>query len=458
MRKAMKLAPSKADVRVPKISQHLSREVVWRPIVELKPFPDNPRSHPQSQISALMRSIRQGWTNPILIDETATILAGHGRIEAAERLGMTRVPTLTLSGLAPQQKRTIVIADNRLPEQAVWDFDVLRGHFRELIDLDFDVELTGFSTGEIDILLDGQSNPARQNDPQDDASGCVSDEPPVSRMGDIWVLGSHKILCGDSLSRASYERLLVQERAQLVLTDPPYNVRIDGHARGRSRIRHREFAMASGEMTEARFTQFLEDVIRLMIAFSTDGSIHYICMDWRHLYELLCAARPLYSAMKNLLVWNKTNAGMGSFYRSKHELIGVFKNGDAPHINNFGLGERGRYRSNVMDYPGVNALSDRRRQEMDWHPTVKPIALIADLMRDCSRRKGLVLDPFGGSGTAILAAERTERRARVIEIDPIYVDLTVRRWEIITGQSATLEASGQSFADVSATRGVPHGK
>jgi len=432
----------------------LMDRVVWRPIGELKTFPGNPRRNPENQIARLMKSIRRFWTNPILIDETGTILAGHGRWEAARRLGMTEVPTVTVSGLSDSEKRAVVIADNRLPEQAIWDFDLLRGHFQDLIKLDFDIELTGFSTGEIDLVIDG-SQKSVAADPADDLSGHVPEGPAISQLGDVWELGRHRLACGDAQRGETYGPLLAGDLAEMIVTDPPYNVRIDGHAMGRGRVRHREFAMASGEMSAAAFKTFLNRFIRCVINSSHDGSIHYIFMDWRHLPELLGAALPLYSEWKNLLCWNKVNAGQGSFYRSKHELIAVFKSGTGPHINNFKLGGQGRYRTNVLDYPSVNSFDPARRGDLELHPTVKPIALIADLIRDCSRRNSIILDPFGGSGTTILAAERTGRTARVIELDPLYVDVAIRRWQKITGLSARHIETGRMFADVEAQPNTP---
>jgi DNA modification methylase len=428
-------------------------QVVRRPIRGLKPFPGNPRRHPEAQIAALMRSIERVWTNPILIDETQTILAGHGRLEAAKRLGMAEVPTLTLTGLSEAEKRAIVLADNRLPERAVWDFDLLRGHLKKLIEVDFTIELTGFSTGEVDLLMDGKAEPAMA-DPADDLSGVTGEGPAISAAGDIWEIGRHRLLCGDALLSQSYEHVLGAELAQMMVTDPPYNVRIQGNAMGRGRVRHREFAMASGEMSEPAFGAFLETFIRHAQAHSANGAIHYVFMDWRHLPVLLNAARPLYVEWKNLLVWNKTNAGQGTFYRSKHELIAVFKHGAAPAINNFGLGAHGRYRTNVQDYPGVNGLHPARRGDLELHPTVKPVALVADLIRDCSRRNGLILDPFGGSGTTILAAERTGRVARVIELDPVYVDVAIRRWQHLTGMKARHATTGLSFDAIAEQRRV----
>jgi DNA modification methylase len=453
------VAPTRAAQPVtPRLAQSateprgLKDKIVWLAIDDLKPFPGNPRRHPEAQIVRLMRSIKQVWTNPILVDETGTILCSHGRWEAAKCLGRTEVPTVTIDGLSAAEKQAVVIADNRLPEQAVWDFDLLRGHFKELIELDFEVELTGFSTGEIDLLLDGKPGSAT-DDPADDLTGLGLDGPPVSQPGDLWLLDRHRLVCGDALRSTHYGVLLDGDLAQMMVADPPYNVRVNGYAVGRGKQRHREFKMASGEMSEEAFTAFLKSYICQAVTFSENGSIHYHFIDWRHLPELLTAARPLYADWKNLLVWNKTNAGQGSFYRSKHELIAVFKNGDAPHTNNFGLGANGRYRANVLDYPGVNCLHPARRGDLDMHPTVKPVALVADLIRDCSRRHGIILDPFGGSGTTILAAERAGRIARVIELDPLYVDVTIRRWEQTTGVPAHHAELGLTFEEVAAKRG-----
>ena len=323
-----------------------------------------------------------------------------------------------------------------------------------MISVDFEVELSGFSTGEIDLLIDSPSTPAG-SDPADETSGFAVDGPAVSRLGDVWELGRHRLICADARQLASYEPLMRGDLAEMVVTDPPYNVRISGHAMGRGKARHHEFAMASGELSEADFTSFLADYMRCAITFSRSGSIHFHFMDWRHLPELLAAARPLYGEWKNLLVWNKTNAGQGSFYRSQHELVGVFKSGEAPHINNFGMGATGRHRTNVQTYPGVNSLHPARSGDLELHPTVKPTALIADLIRDCSRRRGLILDPFGGSGTTILAAERAGRTARVIEIDPLYVDVAIRRFERIVGLPASHAGTRLNFSDLAAERGCP---
>ena len=432
--------------------RRLGSNITWRRRKHLRPFPNNPRQHPEAQIHSLMKVLARVWTIPILIDETGTILCGHARYEAARRLGMDKVPTITINGLSGAEKQSIVIADNRLPEKAAWDSDLLREHFQDLISLDVDVELTGFSTGEIDLILDGETKLDTGENEQEWNS--TESGPAVSKLNDEWQCGRHRMLCADAQVRDSYVRLLQGQLAQMVVTDPPYNLQINSVV-GRGKTRHREFVKASGELSESEFVEFLAGFIKHIISVARDGAIHFVFMDWRHLPELLSAALSQYSEWKNLLVWNKANAGQGSFYRSKHELIAVFKSGGGRPINNFGLGGQGRYRSNVIDCPSVNSLHLARRADLQLHPTVKPIALIADLIRDCSRRNGIILDPFGGSGTTMIAAERTGRQARLIELDPLYVDVAVRRWEHLSNRDAIHTASGRTFAEVTAARSKP---
>ena len=274
----------------------------------------------------------------------------------------------------------------------------------------------------------------------------------VSQAGDLWSLGEHRLLCGDARDAAAFRRLMGDSRAQMVFADPPYNVRIDGNVCGSGAIRHDEFVMASGEMSEVEYTEFLTTVCCNIVANSTDGSIHYICIDWRHLYELLTAARGAGMELKNVCVWNKDNAGMGTFYRSKHELVCVFKSGTAPQINNFELGQQGRYRTNVWDYPGANSFRKGRMEDLSMHPTVKPVALFADAIKDCSRRRAIVLDCFVGSGTTVIAAEQTGRRAYAMELDPRYVDTTIRRWQDYTGDVAIHLETGSTFAELATKR------
>jgi DNA modification methylase len=373
-------------------------------------------------------------------------------VEAAKLLGIDAVPTCQLSHLSEADKRAYVLADNKLAEKAGWDRDLLAIELQGLIELDVDIELTGFEMAEVDLILEEAREASGDPSGPEDGVPELAPGPAVSQTGDLWLLGRHRLLCADAREQAAYDRLLKGAKAQFVFTDPPYNVEIDGHVCGLGRIRHREFAMGCGEMSEAEFTAFLKAVFALLAENSVGGSIHQICMDWRHMGEMLAAGRAVYSELKNLCVWNKSNAGMGSFYRSKHELVFVWKSGAAAHINNFELGQHGRHRSNVWDYAGVNTMRAGRRDELAMHPTVKPVALVADAIKDCSRRGGLVLDPFCGSGTILIAAERTGRKARGLEIDPNYVDVAVRRWQAHTGKSAILAGSGETFEGVEEQR------
>ena len=286
----------------------------------------------------------------------------------------------------------------------------------------------------------------------EDAVPPFAQQTAVSEPGDLWQLGNHVLACGDARDDATYALLMGAQKAQFVFTDPPYNVPIDGHVCGLGQIEHKDFAMGCGEMSADAFTAFLASVFETLCRHSVDGSIHQVCIDWRHMREMLDAGYAHYSELKNLCVWNKGNAGMGSFYRSKHELIFAWKHGTAPHVNNFELGQHGRHRTNVWDYDGVNTLRPGRMDELAMHPTVKPVALVADAMKDCSRRGGIVLDPFCGSGTVLIAAERTGRKARAVEIDPHYVDVAVRRWEQFTGKTAVLAPLGETFEEASEMR------
>ena len=432
-----------------------SLNVQLRPIASLKPNPRNARTHSKKQIRQIADSIRVfGFTNPVLIDQDGAILAGHGRVAAARQLGWTEVPTIELSAMTEAQKRAYVLADNKLALNAGWDEELLALELGELasLELDFDLTLTGFEMAEIDLLIGDKAD----GDPTADAVPEVDPAaPPVSRPGDLWLLGPHRVLCGDATDPQSFAALLGSERAQLVFIDPPYNVPIDGHVCGLGSIRHAEFAMASGEMSEAEFTRFLKTVFGHLIGHSAEGAIHFVCMDWRHVYELLTAARGLYAEQKNLCIWNKDNGGMGSLYRSKHELVFVFKAGSGPHINNVDLGKHGRYRTNVWDYAGVNSLKAGRLEELALHPTVKPVALVADAILDCSNRGGLVFDCFLGSGTTLIAAEKTGRRAAGMELDPVYVDTALRRWQEFTGGAAVHAETGRTFTEESAVRTAP---
>lgn len=428
----------------------LSHNIVHVPIGTLVINPRNARKHSNEQIQHLESCIgTHGFLVPILIDESRNVVLGHGRLLAPRKAGMTEVPTLIVSGLTATQIRTFAIAENRLSDLASWDNDMLRLEMRDLLDLEVNIEDTAFSTGKVDILLDGASH---QGSADDDVQQPLSPGESVAQKGDIWQLGPHRLMCGDATKAGDYMLLMGHLKANVVFTDPPYNVPIDGHVGGLGKIKHREFAMATGEMSPDQFTRFLMTVFALLARHSCRGSIHFVCMDWRHLREILAAGHEVYSDFKNLCVWNKDNAGMGSLYRSKHELVLVFQNGAGRFQNNVSLGATGRYRTNVWDYPGINTLRNGRMDELTMHPTVKPLALVADAIRDCSRRNDLILDPFAGSGTTILAARRTGRVAAAMEIDPAYVDVAIQRWEKVTNTPATLVGSAKTFAGVRVAR------
>ena len=414
----------------------------------------NPRTHSKKQIRQIADSIEQfGFTNPVLIDRNGGIIAGHGRVEAATLLGLESVPTIRLDDLTEAEIRAYVIADNRLAELAGWDRGLLALELQGLaeLDLDFDLAITGFETPEIDILI-GELDAAEEEDDPADEVPELGDGPPVTRPGDLWLIGKHRLLCGDAMDPGAYARLLDDAQAQMVFTDPPYNVAIDGHVCGLGKVKHREFAMAAGEMSQDQFTSFLATAFRNLASHSSDGAIHFICMDWRHIGEVIAAGDQAYTELKNLCVWAKTNGGMGSLYRSQHELVFVFKAGTGPHINNVELGRHGRYRTNVWSYQGINSFGRNRDAELALHPTVKPVRLVADAILDCSKRGGIVLDAFAGSGTTLVAAEKTGRRGYGIEIDPRYCDVIVKRLIRAPGVEAFHWQTGERFSELERSR------
>ncbi|MGI4881015.1 MAG: site-specific DNA-methyltransferase [Janthinobacterium lividum] len=432
--------------------QPLVPAIEHRPPGSLRPFARNARTHSNKQVRQIADSItRFGFTNPVLISDDNEIIAGHGRVSAATLLGLATVPTLRMSHLSEAERRAYVLADNKLALNAGWDSEILAIELQGLIDLEFDIDLTGFSLAEIDFVLD-DAREANVATPAGDADVVPAlPAQPVTRRGDLWSLGRHKLICGDARAESDYATLLGDEVADLMFTDPPYNVRVDGNVCGLGSVRHAEFAMASGEMSSPEFTAFLTETLGAMSRRCRDGAIAYVCMDWRHMGELLAAGQAVFSELKNLCVWNKSNGGMGTFYRSKHELVFVWKVGTAPHINSFGLGETGRYRTNVWDYVGISSIGKGRAEDLAMHPTVKPVAMVADAIRDCSRRGDIVLDAFAGSGSTLIAAEKTGRVARLIEYDPAYCDVIVERWQRLTGKRATL-GSGIPFEEVGEAR------
>src|ERR1700720_1706442 len=427
--------------------------IVYRAINQLTPDPANPRRHSRRQVRQIAESIRVfGFNVPILVDRDLNVISGHGRLMACRELGMTEVPTLCLDHLTPAQVRAFMISDNRLSEIATWDDRLLAQQLKDLSlsGLDFSLEVTGFEMGEIDLRINSlDDNPAQDADPADVLPESPA-RPPVSKIGDLWLLGRNRLLCGSALDTLAFTALMGQEHAATVFIDPPYNVEVDGHTSGLGAIHHRPFPMASGEMSKAEFTAFLGQACRNLAAFSAGGSLHYVCMDWRHLDELLAAGAEAYGGLKKVCVWIKDNAGMGSLYRSQHELVLVFKQRGGSHRNNVQLGQFGRNRSNVWRYPGANSFARRGAEGnlLALHPTVKPVAMVADAILDCSVRGEIVLDAFLGSGTTVIAAERTGRRCHGLELDPGYADTIVRRWQALTGSSALHAASGRGFDDL----------
>jgi DNA modification methylase len=408
--------------------------VIYRPIADLKPDPRNARTHPKKQIEQLCASIRSfGFTNPVLVDDAGVLIAGHGRLRAAKELGLANLPAIELLGLTEAQKKALRLADNKIALNAGWDLEILKLELAEIavLDVDFDLSLTGFASGEIDVVLKAA------NDPDDEVIPAVPTEP-RTKLGDIWILNDHRIGCGDGRDVEFLKRVVGNTSLiDAAFMDPPYNVRINGHANAKGR--HREFAMASGEMSDDQFRTFLSETLGAAAAVSRDGAVHYVCMDWRHLEDVSAVGSAAYDDLLNICVWNKSNAGMGSLYRSKHEMVLVYRVGSSPHVNMVELGKHGRNRTNVWDYPSVNSMAGSRREDLALHPTVKPVAMVADAYQDVTKRGDLVFDMFLGSGTSLIAAERTGRRFRGCDIDPAYIDVAIERWVQLTGGTPVRE-------------------
>ncbi len=430
-------------------SASFSLNVVYRNTATLDGYARNARKHSTHQIRQIAASIKEfGFTNPILVDQNLTIIAGHGRVAAAKLLNLQSVPTIQLENLTEDQIRALVLADNRLAEKAEWDDPVLAIELGHLLTLDstFDITTTGFEIAEIDLVLKRNKSAAEQEDQFDYPQPDV-----VTQLGDLWQLGKHRILCANSLEPSSYATLMGSQRANVAFLDPPYNIAIRGNVSGKGLIKHGDFAMAAGEMTQEEFADFLTTALRAAAKCSVDGSIHFVCIDWRHLDEMMSAGTKAYGDLLNVCVWAKDKGGQGSFYRSAHEFILVYRSGKSRHRNNVQLGKYGRYRTNLWSYPSVGTLC-RQGDEgnlLAYHPTVKPIALVADALLDCSARGDIVLDSFIGSGTTLIAAERVGRVCFGIELDPRYVDVAIRRWQKHTGREAVNAASGKTFEEIS---------
>jgi DNA modification methylase len=420
------------------------------PTAALRPHPRNPRKHKREQIRAIARSIEAfGFNAPILVNKDMQIVAGHGRYEAARLLDYTEVPVVRLDHLSPEQASAYLLADNKLTDRSSWDDAALAVHLKELSELalDFDIEATGFELQEIDFRVQAidDTDTAEKAD-----EFAIAEGPAVSVLGDLWFLGPHRIHCGSAVESSAYSSLFDNEKAAATFTDPPYNVPINGHVSGKGKIKYREFPMASGEMSEAEFNSFLTVSLSLICAHTISGGLIYSCMDWRHMTPMNAAGRASGCDLMNLCVWAKSNGGLGSLYRSRHELIFVFRNGKSAHLNNVQLGRFGRNRTNVWNYAGVNTFG---RKAAELHPTVKPIRMVADAILDSTKRDDIVLDPFLGSGTTLLAAERTNRRGYGIELDPLYVDTSVERWQRMTGRKAH-NRLGETFDFIRSRRGT----
>ena len=436
-------------------SPALSLEVTYRDVGDLIPRITNPRIHSAKQIDQIARSIAQfGFLIPILTDPDGNVIAGHGRILGARQLGMASVPTLIVDHLTEVQKTAYLVADNKISLNASWDEQLLMQELSALaaVDLDFDLTVTGFEVAELDLILQGPSLSTSEPD-----EAPIELGPAITRVGELWALDAHRIFCGDALDPESYARLMGDTRAAVVFTDPPYNLKVSSIS-GLGRTQYREFATASGELNRREFTDFLRRAFELMAAHSTDGSIHFVCMDFRHIGELLAAGEAVYTELKNLCVWAKDTGGMGSLYRSQHELIFVFKAGKGAHQNHVQLGRFGRNRTNVWNYPSANSFS-RSLEEGDLlrqHPTPKNVAMIADALMDVSSRGDVVLDPFLGSGSTLIAAERVGRIAYGMDLDPQYLDLAIRRYERATGKVAVNLTQQCTFAELEEQRGGDH--
>ncbi len=437
------------------MTKQLDYKVHLRAPCELKARPDNPRMHSRKQVQAIMASMRQfGVPHPILIDDQDQIVAGHGRVQAALQLGLTKIPTISLRHLTKAELKAFMIADNRTAELATWDRELLSQNFAaiELLDEELDLGVTGFDAEEIDLLADYRST----KKPKLEVEIPAVQDRAVSRVGDLWIIGErHRLFCGDATKATSYKKLLGRDRVDLVVTDPPWNCPIQGHVSGLGKNKHREFVAASGEMTHEEFKRFLEQFMHAVEGVSRSGALHYIFCDWRILADVLAIGDGVYQQLINLAVWAKTNAGMGSFLRSQHELIAIFKKGRRAHINNVNLGTAGRHRSNLWTFAGANSFGHGRDEALAMHPTVKPVVMIAEAIKDASHRDDLILDPFGGSGTTLIACQDTGRRARLMELDPLYVDVICARAGR-EGMPVMLAENDQTFDEVRADRLAQH--
>ena len=431
------------------LSKEAQLSIKWRPPESLVPYKSNSRRHPRSQIDLIAKSIKRfGWTNPILVGPNQEVLCGHGRLEAALTTGEALVPTITLSNLSETDRRAYIIADNAIAERSGFDRSTLRGELKGLFEIGYDLELTGVDSLTIDNLLSFDGDDSCK---EDDVELPALTGVPVCRTGDLWQIGEHRLLVGDARDVSAYERLLDGELVQMIITDPPYGCAIENNVSGGGRIKHKNFIAGGGETSLTEFAQTLiRPSFKAIARYCQSGAIAFVFTDWRAAPHMLDAASGVFDEVKQLIVWAKTNAGQGAFYRSAHELIYVFKVSPGEHINNFGLGDKGRYRTNVWTYPGANVFRKGRMRDLSDHPTVKNRKMIADAILDCSKPGGIVLDAFLGSGTALCATERTGRRGRGIELDCKYADVALRRVAEESGQTPTL--GGMPMPEVASAR------
>jgi len=439
-------APDKSHNQTSLVDVPVIAGVEYVDIEILKGYHRHARTHPKKQQKAAERIFREiGFRIPMLAEMDGTIISGHLRVLIAKKIGYTKIPVIWVRDLSPAQIRAFRLADNRLADLGEWDQDTLALELQDLIELDYDLDITGFEPPEVDVIIDGAlgggADAAANDIPKPDKTI-------VSKLGDTWLLDEHRVVCGDARDSASYDALMQGRRAQLTVTDAPYGIPIAGNVSGLGKIKHDDFVMGAGEMSEAELEAFFHETAACAVRHAEDGSLGYWFIDWRNLHILERVLRRLYARHMNTCVWAKTNAGMGSFYRSQHEFVLVFKNGTRPHVNNIQLGKYGRSRSNVWTYAGCNTPSKDRRADLALHPTVKPAEMIADAIKDSSKRGGLILDPFLGSGTTVIACEMTGRICAGLELDPKYVDVIVRRWEAFTGGAAVHSETGLTFTEM----------
>jgi DNA modification methylase len=431
----------------------------YEPLDTLQPNPRDPRTYNRADRRRVTASVRRFGPPPLVVTPDRVMLSGNVWLEASKAADYDEAPVLVADHLSPAEADAFMLANVRLVERGAWDQRLLGEILHDLSvgELALELDLTGFEPAEVDLAIEGLDGEPEGPDPADD---LPRSGPAVTRAGDLWRLGEHVILCADALQPESYARLMPGVSAAAIVTDPPYNVRIAGNVSGLGKIKHGDFVMAAGEMTEAEFTDFLVLGLGLAAEHGADPSLAYVFMDWRHIHELTIAGRRAFDRLVNVCVWSKTNPGMGAFYRSAHELVFVFQKGRGSHTNNIQLGRFGRSRTNVWSYPGVAGFG-RHGEEGDLlalHPTVKPVAMLADIMLDATVRGDVVLDPFAGSGSTIIAAEKVGRRARSLELHPPYVDVAVRRWQRWSGEAAVLDGDGRRFDEVEAARAVEAGQ